>query len=145
MVTLPGIPQVATNYIRSATKAGMRGQVHIVTPGQPVYSPSTGYAVGTVGPTPGYSGPANIHPATGSGEQDMDGGMVEVNSISVTLPIDATPMPMLEDHVVIDLCDDQTLNGESLRIVGISNGGSMAVVRTLTCTFVQSNPFNPSA
>lgn len=144
MVTLPGIPREAIAYVQGAAVAAMRSQVHIVRPNVPLYSPSTGYAVGSTKEL-GYTGPAQVHPATGGGEQDLDGGLVEVNSVVVSIPMTATPVPMIEDHLVIDSSDDPSLDGVALRIIGISNGGAVPIVRTLTCTFVQGNPWNPSA
>lgn len=144
MVSIPGIPVEATNYIRGVTKAGMRSTVQVVTPDVPVYDDVSGYAVGATKAV-GYSGPATVHDAQGGGEQDFADGMVEVNSIQISVPFDAAPVPQVEDHLTITATDDPTLVGETLRIISITNGGVIPVVRTLTCTFVQANPFNPGA
>lgn len=144
MVSIPGIPVDATNYIRSVTKAGMRSVVQVVTPDVPVYDDVTGFATGTTKAV-GYSGPATVHDAQGGSEQEFADGLVEVNTIQIAVPFDATPVPQVEDHLTVTATDDPTLVGETLRIISISNGGVIPVVRTLTCTFVQANPFNPGA
>ena len=145
MVNLPGIPPEAISYIRGAKTAAMRSQIKVVTPAVPVYDGVTGMATGATAPTPGYTGPADVHDAQGGGEQEFADGLMEVNSIQVSVPFTATPVPKVEDHVVILATDDPSLVGETLRIVGVTNGGLAPVVRTLTCTFEQANPFNPGA
>lgn len=141
---MPSVPQVAYDYLRTAINATMRGSVQVIRPNVPVYDSSTGYAVGSTKEF-GYNGPANVHNAMGAGEQEFADGMVEVNTVQVTIPYDATPIPSLEDHVLVSVSSDPAMVGETLRIIGISSGGTFPVVRTLTCTFVQSNPFNPTA
>lgn len=141
---IPAIPAYALRYLRAAAESSMRSAVQVVTPSVPVYDDETGRAVGS-SVVDGYAGPANIHPALSSGEQDFAGGMVEVNLITVSIPFASEPVPQLEDHVQIIATEDPALIGETLRVIGISNGGSLPVVRTLSCTFEQANPFDPEA
>lgn len=144
MVSLPGIPPVAVSYLRAAAIAAMNDRVEIVRPSAPVYDPATRRAVGATRQA-GYSGPAHVHSATGGGEQVVADGLEEINSLTVSIPLDASPMPLIEDHIVLTSSVDPALAGETLRIIGISAGGTLAAVRLLTCTFVQGNPWNPSA
>lgn len=147
MTGRPRIPSRGITYLRAAVRANMADQIKVVRPAVPVYSPSTGYAVGTTSQT-GYIGQGHVHQTDPSGSIQLGDGVEALAVVSVTIPYDAAPIPHNEDHVVVlsvGLGNDPSLVGETLRIINVSGGGIGFVTRTLTCTFVQANPFDPGA
>lgn len=140
----PGIPQVGIDYLRNQSAALMTSTVTIKRPAVPVYSASTGYAVGTTSQT-GYSGPAHIHPATGGAVTYQADQLVGVMQVPVSIPWDASPVPIEDDQVLVVATEDPALLGRTLRIVDVSKGGIGFPVRLLSCTFIEAGPFDPSA
>lgn len=140
----PGIPPVGISYLRAQASALMSSQVRVRRPAVPVYSATTGYAVGTTSET-GYVGLAHIHPAAGGAATYVGDQLVGMMQVTVSLPWDASPVPAEEDQVYIEATDDPALVGRTLRVVDVSKGGIGFAVRELSCTFVEPGPFDPSA
>lgn len=147
-MNLPGVPAFGVTYLRAAVQTAMADTVRIVRPDIPVYDSTTGYATGVTKAGPGYFGKAHVHTAGQSAPITVGDTTEPMAVIEISVPFDAQPVPRNEDHVVIQAMGplgDQTLVGETLRIINISNGGLGFAVRQLTCTYEQANPFDEDA
>lgn len=125
----------------------MVDQVKVVRPSVPVYSSTTGYAVGSTTAT-GYVGKAHVHVTQPQPTMTLGEGMTDMDIVTVTIPYDAAPVPRAEDHVVVistGPLGDATLTGETFRILNVSGGGIGFVTRQLTCTLQKANPYDPGA
>lgn len=140
----PGIPQVGINYLRTQATALMPSTVTIKRPGITSYDATTGLATG-ITESVGYTGVAHIHPASPGNASYSADSLQEITQVQVSIPWNASPVPREEDHVEIDTDSDPALVGKTLRIVEVVKGGIGFAVRVLICTFVEPNPFDPSA
>lgn len=140
----PGIPQIGIDYLRKQATALMRDQVRIKRPDVPVYNPTTGLAVGATSST-GYTGVAHLHPAQGGAAVYQGDQLQSLVQIQVSIPWNATPVPMEDDHVEVLSTEDPALVGRTLRIVDLSYTGIGFPVRQLTCTFIEASPFDSQA
>lgn len=140
----PRVPSRGKVYIRAAALGNMNSQIQIVRPTEPIYDPTTGFAIGTRA-AEGYTGRAHIHPAVPGADVYAGEALEGVTTIPVSIPWNATPVPNDEDQVVVLDDEDPGLIGKTLRITDANGSGIGFPVRMLTCTFVDPTPFNPGA
>lgn len=144
----PGIPAYGVAYLRRVVTDGMTDTVQVVRPAVPVYDQATGYATGVSTAEPGYLGPAHVRTTNQTAPVTVGDTVLPMAVVEVSLPFAADPLPRNEDHLVIQAVGalgDKSLEGETLRIINVSGGGTGATTRTLTCVFEQANPFDTSA
>ncbi len=141
-----GLPtQMQTAYLLDAVEVFLTSAIEVVRPGVPSYDPITGAALaGSTGP--GYTGKAQISRSASAGAVMSGESYTELATVAVRIPALASPVPRVEDQVIVTACaEDAALVGEVLRVIDVTYGGMLAPLRTLTCTFATATPFNPGS
>lgn len=134
-------------YLRTAVEIFMTAEVEVVRPAPPIYDPVLGTALASsVDVYAGYVGRAQIGRSSSAGAVVSGESYQEISTVPVRLPADATPVPRVEDQIIVTACqEDPKLINEVLRVIDVTYGGLTDPFRTLTCTFATATPFNPSA
>lgn len=136
-----------TAYLTEAVTVFLTSAVEIVRPLVPRYDPVLGTALaGKEEAFTGYTGPAGISRSSSAGAVMSGESYAEISTVRVVLPASATPLPRVEDQVIVTACpEDPALVNEVLRVIDVGYGGIANPTRVLTCTFATATPFNPNS
>lgn len=129
----------AKAYVRRAAEAQFQCSVRIFETTVPTLNASTGLYTSVEGADV-YAGPARIWSVDGSGVVMVGEGDLALQSTYCSIPWDATPVPEVDNQVVITACaDDPELVGRSFRIMSVDGGGQTRATRRMQVTGLTEN------
>ena len=136
----PLSPRVAA-YARAAAQAFYNIEVSVGRQSRTALDEDTGL-ISTVFDTEfsGYSGPAKFWMSNDSQVVSVGDGDYSTVSTFISLPWDASPVPQLDEYVVITSSyEDPSLQDKVYRIVGVDGGGVVRAARRLQVASVSDN------
>lgn len=129
----------AKAYVRRAAEAQFQCSVRIFETTVPTLDTVTGLYSSVEG-TDVYDGPARIWSVEGAGTVTVGEGDIALQSTYCSIPWDATPVPEVDNQVLVtDCADDPELVGRSFRIMSVDGGGQTRATRRMQITALTEN------
>lgn len=137
------ISPLARALVRRRTAAQRTTPIIILRGATGPLDPDTGLKTGIVNPTTIYDGLARIHPIAGQGDIAVGRAEIDTRQVIISIPWDATPLPLQHDIVVIgnDAINDPDVAGEAYQVREVDGGGIFGDARRLHCVGWHGNGY----
>lgn len=128
----------AKTYVRRAAEAQFACTVRIFQTTVQALNTGTGLYTAVEGADV-YAGPARIWSVDGAGVIATGEGDFAMQSTYCSIPWDHTPVPEVDQQVLVVSSDDTGLIGRTFRIMSVDGGGQMRATRRMQITGLTEN------